>query len=236
MRSKRQYVAVVVTNDGQGLVTIDDVSQLNEKSVEGLFRVLRRPGGTSGRVSNPGVAVSLMAEANLQRVIYYTKHFKRIRHTCKHAYVELFKVWSMYHQREMEESHKDPEVVPAVDPRDWPKTLEMVEEYIRGFCRVDGQPLRYGLREDLIAPVAAHDPTYRSNGSEYFTHDEKMIARGSILSGHEVFGTDPEEIGTFADSFISDRAFIRDKMVVIFQVSDAWTYLNLDKKHCGGRL
>ena len=28
----------------------------------------------------------------------------------------------------MEESHKDPEVGPTVDPRDWPKTLETVEE------------------------------------------------------------------------------------------------------------
>ena len=39
---------VVVANNGQGLITLDDSGQLNEKSVEGISRVLRRPGGTTG--------------------------------------------------------------------------------------------------------------------------------------------------------------------------------------------
>ena len=56
------------------------------------------------------------------------------------------------------------------------------------------------LRYDLISPVSASDPTYRANGSEYFTHDEEMIAQGLILSGPAVLGTDPEEIGPFTDS------------------------------------
>ena len=57
----------------------------------------------------------------------------------------------------MEESHKDPEVVPTVNTRDWPKNLETVEEYIRQFHEVYGKPLSYGLRDDLISPVAASD-------------------------------------------------------------------------------
>ena len=48
-----------------------------------------------------------------------------------------------------------------------------------------------------------------------------MIARVSILSGPEVLGTDPGKTGPFTDSFINDRALIWDKMVAIFQVSDA---------------
>ena len=63
-----------------------------------------------------------------------------------------------------------------------------------------------------------------------------MIYRGSIFSGPAVLGTDPEEIGTFTYFFITKRALIWDKMVAIFQVSDAWTYLKLDKKHRDGRL
>ena len=69
----------------------------------------------------------------------------------------------MFHQRYMEEAHKDPEVVPTFNTRDWPNTLETAEEYIRGCSLVDGQPLNYGLR---------------INGREYFTHNEEMIARG----------------------------------------------------------
>ena len=66
----------------------------------------------------------------------------------------------------MGEAHKDPEVVPTVVPMDCPKTLEKVEEYTRGFCGVDGQPLSYGLRDNLIAPVAENNTAYRANGSD----------------------------------------------------------------------
>ena len=69
-----------------------------------------------------------MAETNLQGMIYYIKHFKRIGRTSTHEDVDLSKVHTMYHQREMEEAHRDPKVVPTVDPMDWPKTLERVEE------------------------------------------------------------------------------------------------------------
>ena len=99
---------VIVANDCHGLVTIDELSQLNEKSVEGIFRVLRRPGGTTGEVFNPGVAVSAMAEANLQGMIYYINKFKIIGCTCTHADVDIFKVRAIYHHRDMEEAHKDP--------------------------------------------------------------------------------------------------------------------------------
>ena len=76
-----------------------------------------------------------------------------------HADVDLSKVRAMYHQRDIEESHTNPKVVTTVDPRDWNKTLEMVEKYIRGFHGIDGQTPRYGLRDDLIALVSASDPT-----------------------------------------------------------------------------
>ena len=52
---------------------------------------------------------------------------------CTHAYVELPKVRAMYHRQDMEETHKDPEVVPTANPRYWSKTMETVEDYIRGF-------------------------------------------------------------------------------------------------------
>ena len=47
MRLTDEAFGVVVANDGQGIIKIDDFAQLNEKSVEGLYRVLQRPGGTT---------------------------------------------------------------------------------------------------------------------------------------------------------------------------------------------
>ena len=71
---------------------------------------------------------------------------------------------------------------------------------------------------------------------KYFIHDEDMIYRGSIISGHVVLGTDPEEIGSLTNSFITNRTLIWDNIVAIFQVSDAWTYLKPAKNHRDGRL
>ena len=51
-----------------------------------------------------------------------------------------------------------------------------------------------------------------------------------------MLGADPEEIGPFMDSFITNRALIWEKMVAIFQGSDAWMYLKPDKKHRDERL
>ena len=69
-----------------------------------------------------------MAEANLQGIIYHIKHLKKIGRTYTHANVDLTKVRAIYHQRDMKEDHKEPEVVPNVDPKDWLKILETVEE------------------------------------------------------------------------------------------------------------
>ena len=71
----------------------------------------------------------------------------------------------------MEEAQKDPEVVPTVSSNEWPKTLKTVEEYIRGFRGVYGQPLSYRLRYGLEPPAPSSRPTYCTNGKKYFTHD-----------------------------------------------------------------
>ena len=97
-------------------------------------------------------------------------------------------------------------------------------------------PLSYGLRDDFIAPVASSDPTYRDTGSEYFTHNEDMISRGSILSGPALLGTEPEEIGTFSDSLINDIVLICDNMFAILQGLEAWTYLKPAKNNRDGIL
>ena len=46
---------VVVAKNGQGVIMVDDFTQFNGKSVEGICRVLKRPGGNTAGVSNPGI-------------------------------------------------------------------------------------------------------------------------------------------------------------------------------------
>ena len=104
----------------------------------------------------------------------------------------------------MEEGNKEIEVVPNINSKDWPKSLEMMEYYVRGFQGVYGQPLSYGLRYDLEPLAASSDPTHRANISEYFTYDQEMIVRGLILSGPTVSGSDPKSVVPFTDLFIPE--------------------------------
>ena len=66
---------------------------------------------------NPGVAIPAMTKANLKIMIYYIRNFKKIGRTCTHAHVDLYKVHAIFHQWDMEETHKGPEVVPTIDPK-----------------------------------------------------------------------------------------------------------------------
>ena len=100
-----------------------------------------------------------------------------IGRTCTDANVDLTKVRAMYHQRYMKEAHKDPEVVPTVNPKNPPNTFETVDDYIIGFRGVYGNPPSYGFRDYLIDPVNASDPTYHANDSDYFTNDEEIITQ-----------------------------------------------------------
>ena len=42
---------------------------------------------------------------------------------CTHTDIDISKVRAMYNQWDMGEPHKDPEVIPTVNPRDCPNTL-----------------------------------------------------------------------------------------------------------------
>ena len=63
-----------------------------------------------------------------------------------------------------------------------------------------------------------------------------MITRGSILSGAMVVGSYHEAIGPFTGLFSTDIFLIWDKMVLIIQGTDEWTYLNPSNKHHGRML
>ena len=45
MKLTDEYIGAVVVNYGQGIMTIDDYYELNEKYVEVICRVLQRPWG-----------------------------------------------------------------------------------------------------------------------------------------------------------------------------------------------
>ena len=65
-------------------------------------------------------------------------------------------------QREMEEYATEYSFTDSkVNTNNWPKTLEGVEEYLRTFRGVNGAPLSYVVRKQLVPTAKSDDP---SNG------------------------------------------------------------------------
>jgi hypothetical protein len=96
----------VVNVNGQNLSVLDDFLQLEDKDVETLCRVIRRPGGVNAAGNqNQGMQVSAMAEANLKRMCYELRHYTRVSRSVVWADITLLSVRALSAQAEMEASH-----------------------------------------------------------------------------------------------------------------------------------
>ena len=55
--------------------------------------------------------------------------------------------------KESEKEHKDPVVSLVIDSKNWPKTIDILEDYLRGDIGFKGVPLYYVVRpEEAVAP------------------------------------------------------------------------------------
>jgi hypothetical protein len=69
----------VMILNGQNLSILDDFLQLEDKDVKTLCRVIIRPGGVNAAGNrNQGMQVLAMAEANLNRMCYESRHYTRV--------------------------------------------------------------------------------------------------------------------------------------------------------------
>ena len=134
--------AALLITDDQAIDSVQELTLLEDKEVENLCRVLRRPGGTipnpqaavvgaPALIGNPGTQVSLRAENNMKFAVYFLKHRTRTSRATTAADITLDQVQGIRNLRQEEENHDDVEA-PKLDNRDWPKTMEAIIEYLRG--------------------------------------------------------------------------------------------------------
>ena len=227
----------VVNVNGQNLSVLEDFLQLEDKDVETLCRVIRRPGGVNAAGNqNQGMQVSAMAEANLKRMCYQLRHHTRVSRPVVWADITLASVRALSAQAEMEASHKDPTTLPVMDPKNWTKNFEAIDEYFTGLRGYKKSPLRYVFRPELVPALAAVDPPTGTVGSLHISHDDEMCARGPIILAGAVVGPDAETLGPFAPSFVVDRAAVWEKLAEILLTNDAFTVIKAAKKTRNGRL
>ena len=81
--------------------------------------------------------------------------------------------------RELKESkneHKDPVVSLVIHSKNWPKTMDSLEEYLRGNIGVKGVLISYVVRsEEAVAPSLDEPETSFSSA------EDEMVARAPLL-------------------------------------------------------
>ena len=225
----------VVADTGQGLSTIEDFAQMDKDDIQAMFKLMSRHGGAGAGI---GVKVSAVAQSNFKDMCYLLSHrLNRIDRTTIHTDVQLAIVKKMKFQRQQEQGHVNPTVPPKLDTKNWPKTMESLEIYIKGHRAGEKGPLSYVVRKELFPPAAAVDPGFGDIGTKYNNHDDEMIARQRIIDA-SVATMDlkvHEKNGPFTDNFTRDRATVYDLLSALFNNTDAYAVIKPYKTKSDGR-
>ena len=88
------------------------------------------PGGINPitNVANLGLQVSLRAENNLKLASFFLKHKIRTGRVSVATDITLDNVRLVRELKENEREHTDSLVSPVIDAKNWPKTIEILEE------------------------------------------------------------------------------------------------------------
>ena len=172
--------ADLVITDTQGIDCIEEIEIITDGEIKNLCKVIRRPGGINPitNVSNLGIPVPLRDGNNLKLARFFLKHKVRTGRVDVATDITLDNVRLWCELNESEKEHKDPVVSLVIDAKNWPKTMESLEESLKGHIGVKGVPLSFVTRyEEAVAPsLDKHEARFLSAKYE-------MIARAPILEG-----------------------------------------------------
>ncbi|KAI2506147.1 hypothetical protein MHU86_8282 [Fragilaria crotonensis] len=128
--------------EDQGIDSLDEIKLMTDIEIESLCNIVRRPGGTipaiggapgAAAIQNPGVSVNQRAEGHLKLLSFYLRHQARVSRTVTAADITLETIRSVRDLREFESTYKAPTETPTINAKDWPKTMESIEEYLRSY-------------------------------------------------------------------------------------------------------
>jgi hypothetical protein len=185
--------AVTLLTEEQDQKDLDELRLLTDAEVTNLCKVVRCPGGTiagpapaSGgvavQVNNPGTSVSLRAENNLKLACFYLKHRYRVLRVVLPVEIALVNVRALVGLRLSEEKYKDPKEKPKISNKDWPKTMEVIEEYLRAYHGETGIPLAYVICLEVAVPAEEPVDGYSDVTDEMIARAPHLDAAGQPLS------------------------------------------------------
>ena len=223
--------AALLVTDDQEMNSLEEFAILKEDEVENLCKVIRHPGGTMANpnagaagqpatIPNPGSLVSLCAENNLKMMCYYLCYKSRTSRTVGAADVTLENVRAYRDHKEWEENHKDVEA-PEINSKDWPRTIDSIEEYLRGCLGVTKIPLAYVVREDVDVPDGDGDAP-----AGYDSKQDELIARAPHTNN----------AGEPTATYLADRSKVWELMSELTREHDCWSYVRPAQRTRDGRM
>ena len=152
-----QAVAASIVND-HGIITLTDLLCFEPSDIDALCKNIQRPGGTipgrnNQQVPNPGMPISTMAQSNLKLATFGVMHrLERVQRPTAPSDVTRAAIDPFTQQQKTEDTYEPPTEPPKINEKNWAKTMEAMDEWLRlipGECRL---PLAYVIRKDISLP------------------------------------------------------------------------------------
>jgi hypothetical protein len=115
--------------------------------------------------------VYIRVVANLKFCVYCLKHMDRVHHPVANT-INLVLVRIYRDQQHHEVGFKNTVEEPVINDKYWPRTLEIIREYLASQYGVTGAILDYVVRPDIEVNPEAED-----TAESYETVDQEMTAR-----------------------------------------------------------
>ena len=157
---------------------MEELRIITDREINNLCKVIRRPGGINPitNIANLGLQVSFRDENNIKLARFFFKHKIRTRRVAISTDITLDNVRLLREPKESEKEHTDILVSPVIDAKNWLKTIEILEDYLRGHIGVKGVPLYYVVRSKEAVAPRLDEPYTRFSSDE-----DMMVARTPIL-------------------------------------------------------
>jgi hypothetical protein len=221
--------------DVQGIDSVRELGYLNDEDVTNLCKTIRRPGGhlpnpafvvgqipaVPATIPYTGIMISQRAETNMQLASYTARHHNRISRVTNIANMNPTSIRRLRELKIKEDTRdSDPPTAPTIDPKNWPKTMDALQDYFSCVLGETKAPLAYVIRDVAEVPDEANDPP-----ANYDTPENEMIAR----MPHQ----DPQ--GVDLPTYIHDRSKVWQTMSVICRDDKCWTYVKPFQRSRDGR-
>ena len=218
--------------DTQQFNKAKDYAMLTDEEATNICKITRRPGGLQpNNQPNPGISVSIKAENNLKLMCFYLRYRERTSRPLTANLVTSDTIQKYIGLSRYEHDHEDVSP-PELTFKNWTRTIDVIEDYLRNCLGTTKIPLAYLIREAVDPPAHANDPTVGTADSKYSNFTEELIARAPHFSPE-----DPQNPGQFHNqTYKDDNVLLFNKLASLLRDKECWTYCQQATRTRDGRM